>query len=152
MTDNLLELEQCFNALLRQISPQQQRKLAQQIGRQLAQNQRRRIQAQQNPDGSQFAPRKRKLRSKKGRIKAQAMFMKLRTARFMRTKTTAEGVQIGYTGANAKIANVHQYGLNSRVSPNSNKKVQYDQRELLGFSAEDREMIEDLVIRALMGG
>ena len=44
---------------------------------------------------------------------------------------------------------VHQYGLTARPSNNKDFKVQYAQRELLGFSDSDLEMIEDLIIEKL---
>ncbi|CWW95294.1 phage virion morphogenesis protein [Haemophilus influenzae] len=44
---------------------------------------------------------------------------------------------------------VHQYGLTARPSNNKDFKVQYTQRELLGFSNSDLEMIEDLIIEKL---
>ncbi|AJO87405.1 phage virion morphogenesis protein [Haemophilus influenzae] len=44
---------------------------------------------------------------------------------------------------------VHQYGLTARPSNNKDFKVQYAQRELLGFSNSDLEMIEDLIIEKL---
>ena len=44
---------------------------------------------------------------------------------------------------------VHQYGLTARPSNNKDFKVQYAQRELLGISNSDLEMIEDLIIEKL---
>lgn len=44
---------------------------------------------------------------------------------------------------------MHQFGLKGRVSDKLAIKVQYAQRELLGFADEDIEMIEDYVINAL---
>ncbi|MDF9919429.1 phage virion morphogenesis protein, partial [Haemophilus influenzae] len=46
---------------------------------------------------------------------------------------------------------VHQYGLTARPSNNKDFKVQYAQRELLGFAEEDIEMIERFVLRAIAG-
>lgn len=148
MTDEL-SLEQRFSALLANISPQNRRALAKNIGKKLAQSQRQRISQQKNPDGSSYTPRKRQIRGKKGRIKRQAMFNKLKSARFMKTRTNANQVSISFRGGNATIANVHQFGLKSRVSPQSDYKVQYAQRELLGFTDQDLEMIEDEVLEAL---
>lgn len=148
--NGLLQLEQRFSALLANISQQQRRQLAVKIGRQLAQSQRRRIKAQQNPDGSNFEPRKlQKVRSKKGRIKQLAMFKKLGTARFMKTRSNADQVSIGFSGSNATIASVHQYGLESRVRKDRDYKIKYARRELLGFTDEELEMIEKLVIAQL---
>lgn len=43
-------------------------------------------------------------------------------------------------------------GKESRVNRKANWKVKYDQRELLGFTDEDIEMIENFVIKALADG
>ncbi|WP_235817189.1 phage virion morphogenesis protein [Canicola haemoglobinophilus] len=47
---------------------------------------------------------------------------------------------------------MHQYGLKARVERNKAHKVQYAQRELLGFTEQDREMIENFVVKALADG
>lgn len=147
--NDALKLEQRFNALLRNLSPQKRRQLARNIGRRLVQSQRKRISQQKNPDGTAYEPRKKQIRNKKGRIKRQSMFLKLKTARFMKTRTNANEVTIGFSGANAVIANVHQQGLRAKVRKDREYKTQYAQRELLGFTENDLEMIEDLVLDQL---
>lgn len=42
-------------------------------------------------------------------------------------------------------------GKESRVNRKANWKVKYDQRELLGFSENDVQMVEDAVIAYLAG-
>lgn len=150
-TDDILKVKAAFDGLLQNISKSRRHLLYQQIGRELARSQRRRIKAQQNPDGSAFAPRK-KVQSQKGKIKQRAMFQKISTSRFMKLRRTNEGIELGYSGSDAQIANVHQYGLRSRVNRRADWKVQYEQRELLGFTAEDIQMIEDFVIKELADG
>ena len=44
---------------------------------------------------------------------------------------------------------MHQYGLMSSPSKTKDFKVQYAQRELLGFSQSDLDVIEDLVLAQL---
>ncbi|EDK13081.1 hypothetical protein CGSHiR3021_00342 [Haemophilus influenzae 22.4-21] len=56
---------------------------------------------------------------------------------------------MGFNGSSAAIAAVHQYGLTARPSNNKDFKVQYAQRELLGFSESDVELIENLIIEQL---
>lgn len=58
MSDDVQQIKVALAALLNNISKPRRRLLYQQIGRELARNQRRRIKAQQNPDGSSYAPRK----------------------------------------------------------------------------------------------
>lgn len=145
----LQPLHNRLDALIANLTPQKRSQLAREVGRELAKSQQQRIARQQNPDGNRYAPRR--VQSKKGRIqhKSGAMFAKLKTARLMRTKTTADGIEIGYTGQNAFIAEVHQYGKMARVHPRFDWRVRYEQRELLGFSESDVAMIEELVIQHL---
>lgn len=57
MTDDLAEIERIAGALLRNLSAGERRKLMRRMARSLAQSQRQRIAAQQQPDGSAFEPR-----------------------------------------------------------------------------------------------
>ncbi|MDH3000946.1 phage tail protein [Chelonobacter oris] len=150
----LAPLQTKLNSLIANLKPQSRRELARQISLKLAESQRRRIRAQQNPDGSAFEPRKprKKVRQKTGRIKTQLMFKKLGSARLMKRKITAEGVTIGYQGANAHIASIHQFGLKSAVDKARKHKMQYAQRELLGFTERDLEWVENLVLEQLGKG
>ncbi|OOF47956.1 phage virion morphogenesis protein [Rodentibacter trehalosifermentans] len=154
MSDNIQQVKLAFAELLKNISKPRRRLLYQQIGRELARNQRRRIKAQQNPDGSNYDPRKprKQFGKKKGRIKRQLMFRKLVTPAHMKLRYEQDGLSLGFYGGDAVIASVHQYGLKSSPSKNKDFKVQYAQRELLGFSDEDVEMIERFVIKALAEG
>ena len=154
MANNILQVKTAFTHLLQNISKPRRRLLYQQIGRELARSQRRRIKAQQNPDGSAYEPRKaQKVRSKKpkNRVKDR-MFKKIANPSHLKLRYTEQGLTLGYSGGDSAIANVHQYGLKSRVSDKLAFKVKYAQRELLGFADEDIEMIEDLVIKALTDG
>lgn len=154
MSDGIEQVKLAFTDLLRNISKPRRRLLYQQIGRELARSQRRRIKAQQNPDGSPFEPRKKRkqLRKKKGRIKNQLMFQKIVTPSHLKLRYEQEGISLGFYGGDAAIANVHQYGLYSSPSKYKDFKVKYAQRELLGFSEEDIEMIERFVIKAIAEG
>ena len=77
------------------------------------------------------------------------MFAKLRTARHLKVRSNGNEVSVGFNGSSAAIAAVHQYGLTARPSNNKDFKVQYTQRELLGFSESDVELIENLIIEQL---
>lgn len=145
------EVQAKLNALINNLSPQSRRQLAQNIGQALRKNQQARIARQENPDGTTFEPRKprKEFGKKKGRIKRKAMFAKLRTARYFKIKSNANEVSVGFNGSSAMIAKVHQYGLMSSPSKTKDFKVRYAQRELLGFSQSDLDIIEDLVIEQL---
>ena len=145
------EVQAKLNALINNLSPQARRQLARNIGQALRKNQQARIARQENPDGTAFEPRKprKEFGKKKGRIKRKAMFAKLRTARYFKIQSNANEVSVGFNGSSAMIAKVHQYGLMSSPSKTKDFKVRYAQRELLGFSQSDLDVIEDLVLAQL---
>lgn len=148
MADNLRALEDWAGALLAKLEPGARRQLNQQIGRELRRSQQQRIAAQLNPDGTAFAPRKpRQLRAKKGRIKRQ-MFAKLRQAKHLKVQSSADAIAIGFMGRVARIARVHQYGLRDRPE-RGQADVQYDRRELLGFTDADLDLIRDRLLEHL---
>lgn len=152
--DDLEALEEWAGSALARLQPAERRKVAMDVGRELRRNQQRRIAAQRNPDGSAYAPRKprvvegRPLREKRDRIKRQAMFMKLRTARMLKVETDNAGIVIGFAGRVARIARVHQEGQESEVDPGRNK-YQYPIRQLLGLDQTDRELIKDKLLAHL---
>ena len=145
------EIQAKLTALIANLSPQARRSLGRKIGQALRKSQANRIARQQNPDGSAFEPRKprKDFRKKQGRIKRKAMFAKLRTAQHLKVRSNGNEVSVGFNSASAAIANVHQYGLQGTVDKNKGFKVQYAQRELLGFSESDVELIEGLILEQL---
>lgn len=145
------EIQAKLTALIANLSPQARRQLGRKIGQALRKSQSNRITRQQNPDGSAFEPRKprKEFGKKKGRIKRKAMFAKLRTAKYLKIRANGNEVLVGFNGSSATIAAVHQYGLKGTVNRNKGVKVQYAQRELLGFSDEDVELIENLILEQL---
>ena len=134
--------------LLAALSPAGRRKLAGEIAKQLRTAQQQRIKQQKAPDGSPYQARKRQpLRAKQGRIK-RAMFQKLRTNRYMKACGREIGAVVEFTGKVQRIARVHQYGLKDR--PNAHAQdVQYAERQLLGFSQADKQLVETLTIKHL---
>lgn len=151
MADNLRALDDWAGALMQRLSPAERRQLTREIGRELRRRTAQRIAAQQNPDGTPFAPRKPQLRQQAGRIKRRAkMFGKIKQARWLKVKSTADSIAIGYAGRIAEIARVHQYGLKDRPAPGV-RDVRYARRELLGLSDADLELIRDLLLDQLAG-
>ncbi|MCL6262179.1 phage virion morphogenesis protein [Craterilacuibacter sp. RT1T] len=139
--------EQAFAALIANLSPASRRELAREMAKRLRQSQQKRIAAQQNADGSAYAPRLPQLRKKSGRIKKQ-MFAKLRTAKYLKAKSSTASASVEFTSNVARIARVHQYGLRDRVSKGG-PEAQYPRRELLGLSDEDLRTVEEMVLSAL---
>ena len=130
--------------LLTMLSDAERRKLEMSIARKVRASQKTRITRQQNPDGSAFVPRKKRLRDKKNKIKNK-MFNLIKTSKYMKIERTSEGVAIGFMNRVANIARVHQYGLRDRVEKGG-PTVKYDSRELLGFTPAELEMIESEVL------
>ena len=147
---DLSALEDWAGTLLAKLNATERRKLNQDIARELRKNQQQRIAEQRNPDGSAYAPRKprKNLRGKQGHLKRRKMFMKLRQAKHLKLQSTADSIAIGFSGRSAQLARVHQYGLRDRPARGM-ADVQYDRRELLGFSAEDLDMIRDRLLEHL---
>ncbi len=151
MMATVQEIQGKLTALVNNLSPQARRQLARNIGQALRKSQSARIARQQNPDGSAFEPRKprKNFRQKQGRIKRKAMFAKLRTTKHLKVRSNGNEVSVGFNGSGAAIAAVHQYGLKSSPSKNKDFKVQYAQRELLGFGNDDVAEIEKLILQQL---
>lgn len=144
MASNLEALETWAAVLLDRLQPAERSKLARNIGQELRRSQQKRVMAQENPEGTKFAPRKqRNLRGKQGRIRRKlAMFKKLRTASYLKVRGDSNGVAVGFTGRIARIARVHQYGLKDRAERGA-PDVRYDERKILGFKDADIDLIRD---------
>ena len=141
-----------LQSLIEKASPAARRQLASQIAKQLRASQATRIKANQNPDGSAYAARKPQPtlgRKRKGRIR-KAMFGKLIRTRWLKAKSSTSAATVEFIGAASRIANVHQFGLRDRVNQHGTE-ADYPQRELLGFSEKEQEMIEDLILSHLSG-
>lgn len=150
----LQSIEAWAESLLDGVSGPQRIKLARRIGIELRARQRARIAAQTNPDGTSFEPRRKPPsdgdgRSKRGQIRRQAMFKKLRTPSFMRVRATKDVVSVGFGGKDAHVARVHQEGGWSEVF-RGGPRVRYPVRELLGFSDADLEWLQKTLIDALL--
>ena len=154
--DELQALEQWADALLAKLSPSARRTALLDIARALRRSQQTRIAAQQSPDGSAYTARKtrptkggKKLRDKQGRIKRNAMFMKLRTARFLKIEADSTGLAIGFAGRVARIARIHQEGQRAPVVAGG-PDYTYPARVLLGFTEAEREMIQNRLLSLLI--
>lgn len=209
MTDAALfhQLDQVFADILGGMSPAGRLRTAREVSWMLRQSQSRRIARQENPDGSKFEKRRRKvlrsqagigfiwngetrrlrnwratkgsrgrmltgfdeergairsfyredieryldinfMQTRKDTTKADPMFRRLRTARFLKARADASGATVGYTGVAARIARTHQYGLRDRVNK-SGAVATYPQRQLLGITKADRMAIARSVIDSL---
>jgi len=134
--------------LIAALSPQSRKAMAATIAKRLRKHQQQRIKQQVAPEGQPFTPRRpQPLRAKKGRIKRE-MFAKLRTAKYMKAKGTADDAVVEFTGQVQRMAKVHQYGLRDRPSVRA-KEMQYPSRPLLGLIHDDLEIIEQTFLNIL---
>lgn len=136
-------LEEWAGALLSKLSATERRQLNQSIARDLRRSQQQRIAAQRAPDGTPYVPRRRNLRGKKGRVRQ--MFAKLRTAKYLKLQSDANSIIVGFVGRTARIARVHQRGFRDRPAPGM-PDVTYPQRELLGFTSRDMDLIRQRLL------
>ena len=151
MSDEFSDVQAWAAALLAQLRPAERRRVNRAIAVELRRSEGQRIAAQQNPDGTPYAPRriKKNLRGKSGAIRRR-MFTRLRTARYLRVQATDSEAIVGFTGAAARLALVHQEGRTDRPAPGQ-RPVRYPRRKLLGFTQQERDMVLDTLARHLAG-
>lgn len=138
--------------LSRNLSAPQRKSMLIALTQDLRRSNQARIRDQVNTDGSSYAPRKQKIRAKKGRIKRRAMFAKIRTNRYMRIRSTSDQGRVFIAGQAGHIAKAHNFGLYSTVEKGKPWKTQYPQRELLGISDKDMRQIEATAMRYIADG
>lgn len=138
-----------LTGLIESLSPSGRRRLSAELAKRLRQSQQRRVMAQKAPDGTPYVPRQQQsARKKTGRVKRK-MFAKLITSRFLHIRASPEQASMEfYGGKSPKIASVHQFGL-SEENRKDGKKIDYPARPLLGFTSEDVQMIEEIILAHL---
>lgn len=147
---DLEALEQWAAPLVAALSPAARRGLLQALALDLRRSQQQRIAQQQNPDGSAYAPRRRLRDARGGRVRRRAMFQRIRQARYLKATVEGGAVRVGFSGRAARIASVHQDGGIDAVRPGG-ALVRYARRQLLGFSAADRDRLRERLLAHLDG-
>lgn len=141
-------LDGWLEALLSRLSPAQQLRVNRLVAQRVREMQRVRIAAQQNPDGTAFAPRATALRQKQGAIARRGpMFQKLRTARHLKIRVAADEISTGFSGRAGMIAARHHYG-NTRTDQRG-RKYKTPARKLLGLTDANQEEIVDMYLEAI---
>ncbi|MGX9313739.1 phage virion morphogenesis protein [Pantoea ananatis] len=130
--DNLHEVDAWLDALLAKLEPAERKKMLHEVARDVRRIQQGNMTAQRAPDGSAWEPRRVSARTKPGRIKRK-MFVKLKTAKYLKTKATGDSAEVAFVPAVQRLARVHHYGLRDRVSKRG-IVVKYSERKLLGFN------------------
>ena len=141
--------EDRLTGLIESLSPSGRRRLSAELAKRLRQSQQRRVMAQKAPDGPPYAPRQQQsARKKTGRVKRKIFAKLLPSGVFGITPPPAQRSNGFYGGKSPKIASVHQFGL-SEETRKDGKKIDYPARPLLGFTGEDVQMIEEIILAHL---
>ncbi|MCS6160711.1 phage virion morphogenesis protein [Shewanella baltica] len=148
-TDDLNHLNELFDGLIQQLSPAARKQLSRDIARRLRATQAQRIKQNIAPDGSAFEARKPQPTWAKrlGAIKLKLMFQKIIRQKYLKPEYSSEAASVGFTGFISRVATEHQYGLRGRI--NERISIRYTQRELLGLTQNEMNMIEAVIIRHL---
>jgi phage virion morphogenesis protein len=134
-------LNATLDRMIEALSPAGRKILLNRIVRRVAAENRKRIGANVSPDGAAFTPRKRA-----GKGIRQRMFVRLKSTRWLKTKTFPDEARVFFYGGAAGLAREHHYGLRARLRRPSNKRIPMPARELLGISDDDKSMIEDMIL------
>ncbi len=138
-----------LSGIIQSAEPAARKALIKQIAANVRRTQAERINENKNPDGSQYEARKpSRLAEKKGGIRRK-MFRKMARVKWLKARATASEASIEFIGSASRIARVSQYGLRDRVNKRG-LEVKYPQRELLGLTGEEMNMIEDIVLSSMM--
>ena len=141
------DIEALAGALLRRVDAGERSKILRVMARTLRNSQAARIARQQDPDGQPFAARKPqpagRLR-RGGTIKRKAMFRKLRNTSNLKAGSTDIEAWVGFSGRAARIARVHQEGLEDAPTKGM-KPVRYARRVLLGDTEAERQALLDVL-------
>ena len=135
----------CRDLLLRTAAPERAR-LMRSIGREIRRSQSGRIAAQRDPEGAAFTPRRPKpdRGGKKGKLRQQKMFRKLRMAKSLKAGGNGDEIWVGFGGRASRIASIHQGGLSDAPAPGQ-PRVRYARRVLLGLTDAEQQRVIDLV-------
>jgi len=137
--DNLHEVDAWLDALLAKLEPAERKKMLREVARDVRRIQQANMTAQRAPDGNAWEPRRVSARTKPGRIKRK-MFVKLKTAKYLKTKATGDSAEVAFIPAVQRLARVHHYGLRDRVFEKGNI-IKYPERKMLGFNTKVGKLI-----------
>lgn len=74
------------------------------------------------------------------------MVVKIRTVKYQKVKATGDQIEVGFFGWVARVAHVHQFGQQDRVTQKGHV-YKYPERRLLGLSKPDRTLIRESLLR-----
>lgn len=96
-----------------------------------------------------YLPNNQSTESDRSQNTRNKMFKQVRNAQYLRVNKTGQGAEIGFNARLSSILNIHQFGLMGEVE--KGKQVKYAKRELLGFSQEEKLMIEHELLSYFKG-
>lgn len=132
--------------LLQKLSPVRRKTLLRKIITQLRDSNQQRIKAQENPDGSPFAPRVIKENVKGLRHKRGPMFSKLRLNKHLKLQVNSSEATLGFSGRTSLIARQHQEGI---ADTSGARTIPTTKRQLLGITVNDEQEIIELIIKEI---
>lgn len=146
--DNLQQVDDWLAALLNKLEPAQRSRMLREVARDVRKIQQANITAQRAPDGTAWEPKRITARTKKGRIRRK-MFMKLKTAKYLKAQANANHAEVSFTGQVQRLARVHHYGLRDKVSRHG-KEIKYAERPLLGLDINTESYVKELMAQWLI--
>lgn len=127
--------------IMETMAPVERKRLLRKMAVELRKSNQKRIRQNVSPDGGQFERRTSK--PSNGRIRSGRMFRKM--PRLMKTKVTANKLEIGFAGQTGRIATIHQFG-HSEPPDDGYPAVRYPVRALLGINAKDQQMLNGILV------
>lgn len=136
--------------LTARLAPVERAKLSREAATDLRRANAERIARNVTPAGEPMTPRKsrrpRRLAAGVAERRQGLMFRSAGKPKFLRKRSSADGLEVGYAGAMARIMRVHQEGLRDTVTRDpSSPAVTYPARPTLGLTPEDRLRLLDRV-------
>lgn len=138
--DPVFGLNHWLDQIALRLEPAQRRELMRRLAQGLRTRFRDRIKQQRDPDGYRYIPRK---RDQIGNIRRQGNLFQ-RIGSQIKTEYTADHAAIGFGGRTAMIARIHQDGRTAKPTRYANP-TRYPRRELVGFSGDDIQWVQQQV-------
>ena len=79
------------------------------------------------------------------------MFAKIRTTKHLKVKATDHQIEVGFFGWVARVARVHQFGQQDRVTKKG-PPHKYLERPLLGLNDQDRTLVLESLLHHIRPG
>lgn len=143
--DEMHEVEAWLGALLSQLEPAARTKMLREVARDVRRIQQNNITMQRSPHGTTWEPRRVSARTKPGRIRRK-MFVKLKTAKYLKAQANANQAEVAFTPNVQRIVRVHHYGLRDLVNRRGTE-VKYSERKLLGINEITKNTVKDYLLQ-----